>query len=273
MTLSRLLAGWQLEPGVLLCLASAAAAYMLASARVRWRIQPTLCFLGGLSTLLVSLSSGLERYGDQLLSVHMVAHLLLIFVAAPLLLAGRPVELALRVLHGGSRQQLAAALRRPIWRRFSHPAMGLAAITVVMFTWHLTPLYDLALRKPLVHVLEHSSYLAAALCFWAIAIPPGPRSHSLTGLGKVVYLLAAMPSMGVVAVLLETDGSPRYPTHAQRTLALGGNPLADQQLGAAIMWVGGSLLLAAAAVVIGWQSMVIEERRAQRREAHGSMVA
>lgn len=279
MTSSQLLAHWQIEPAVLVWLAAAGGAYTFGVLRVRargraaWRWQPTLCFFGGLLALFVSLSSGLEHYGEQLLSVHMVAHLLLLFVAAPLLLAGRPVEFALRASRRDTRRALAAALRQPLWRVLSHPATGLAAITAVMIVWHLTGLYDLALRRPWLHALEHSSYLAAALCFWAVVVAPGPRPHPLSGLAKTVYLLAAMPAMSVVATVLETDGSPRYPTHALRTLARGGNPLADQQLGAAVMWVGGSLLLGAAAVLIGWQSMLAEERRAVRRETRGSLAA
>jgi len=267
-----LLGSWRLDPGVMGSLVVAGAAYAwgvrtLGARGGRWPLRRMLAFAAGLAVTALALESGLEGYGDRLLSVHMVSHLLLMLVAAPLLCAGSPIGLALRSRQGARRQALARALKRPLWRALSHPATGLCALTLTMLVTHLTPLYDLALREPALHGAEHALYLAGALCFWSVVFAPGPRPGRLAGMGRVVYLLASMPAMSAVAAVLEIDSSPRYPTYVLRSRALGVDALSDQRVAAGLMWVAGSLLVAVVALGVAWQSMAEEERRARRREA------
>src|SRR5947209_1644633 len=97
---------WALDLMVIVPISLYAALYLGAAitARSRWPAERTLSFLAGLGCVFVALQSGIGRYDDRLLSVHMVQHMLLLFLAPLLLLAGRPAALALRVLHGRSRQ-------------------------------------------------------------------------------------------------------------------------------------------------------------------------
>jgi cytochrome c oxidase assembly factor CtaG len=268
---------WRIDPGLSLTLLASAAIYLRAvhrstrgRARRPWPRRRTAAFLAGLAAIGLALESGLDTYAEDLLSIHMVQHLLLILVAPPLLLAGAPVTLALRGMAPAHRRALATLLRGRAIAALSHPAAGLLAIAGVMFCTHLTPLFELALTDPAVHVAEHVLYLGSGLLFWAVLIAPGPRTRRLDGLGEVVYLLLGMPLMSVVGVILETDGSPRYAEYLAPARRLGVSALADQRLAGALMWVAGTLLMGAIALGVAWRSIVAEERRAVARESYAA---
>jgi cytochrome c oxidase assembly factor CtaG len=272
---------WRLDPGLSLTLLATAGLYLLGARpsirsrrrRRAWPRRRTAAFLAGLATIALALESGLDGYAEDLLSIHMVQHLLLILVAPPLLLAGAPITLALRAATPARRRALAGILRgRPI-AGLSHPAAGLLAIGAVMFATHLTPLFGLALTHPAVHVAEHMLYLGSGLLFWSVLIAPGPRLRRLDGLGEVVYLLLATPLMSVIGVILETDGSPRYTEYLAPARRLGVSALADQRLAGALMWVAGTLVMGAIALVVAWRSMTTEERRAAARESYADQRA
>ncbi|HEY5197053.1 MAG TPA: cytochrome c oxidase assembly protein [Solirubrobacteraceae bacterium] len=274
----QILGTWRLDPGLSLTLLASAGIYLRAagrSARGRhrrrhWPRRRTAAFLAGLATIALALESGLDGYAEDLLSIHMVQHLLLILVAPPLLLAGAPITLALRALAPARRRALATLLRGRVIAAISHPAAGLLAIGTVMLCTHLTPLFELALTHPAVHVAEHILYLGSGLLFWAVLIAPGPRVRRLDGLGEVVYMLLGMPLMSVVGVILETDGSPRYAEYLESASRLGVSALADQRLAGALMWVAGTIVMGAIALIVAWRSIAAEERRAVARESYAA---
>jgi putative copper resistance protein D len=267
---------WWIDPGLSLALLASAAVYVEGVRRCargrraerRWPRQHTAAFLGGLAAIAIALESGLDGYAEDLLSIHMVQHLMLILVAAPLLLAGAPLTLALRALAPAPRRALAGVLRGRVVGALSHPATGVAALGVVMFSTHLTALFELALTHPVIHVGEHMLYLGSGLLFWSVLIAPGPRRRRLDGLGEVVYLLLGMPLMSVVGVILETDGSPRYHAYIAPARRLGVSALGDQRLAGALMWVAGTLVMGVVALTVAWRSILAEERRAVAREWH-----
>jgi cytochrome c oxidase assembly factor CtaG len=274
---------WSVDPGLSLTLLACAAIYLRAAwrttrappgaipaARLRrpWPRRRTAAFLAGLAAVALALESGLDGYAEQMLSIHMIQHLVLILVAPPLLLAGAPITLALRGLAPGPRRALARALRSRVMGALSHPATGLLAFGAVMLSTHLTPLFELALTHPLVHVAEHMLYLTSGLLFWAVLIAPGPRARRLDGLGEVVYLLLGMPLMSVVGVILETDGSPRYAEYLAPARRLGISALGDQRLAGALMWVAATMVMGAIALGVAWRSILAEERRAVARESY-----
>jgi cytochrome c oxidase assembly factor CtaG len=269
----QILGTWQLDPGLSVTLVMSAWVYLRGvhrggHGRRRWPRWRTASFLAGLATIALALESGLDAYAEDLLSIHMVQHLLLILVAPPLLLAGTPITLALRAVAPARRRALATLLRGRAAAAISHPAAGLLAIGSAMLCTHLTPLFGLALTDPPVHVAEHILYLASGLLFWAVLIPPGPRVRRLDGLGEIVYLLLGMPLMSVVGVILETDGTPRYPEYLAPARRLGISALADQRLAGALMWVAGTLVMGVIALLVAWHSILAEERRAVARESY-----
>ncbi|MGI8557764.1 MAG: cytochrome c oxidase assembly protein [Solirubrobacteraceae bacterium] len=268
---------WQADPGLLFALLLTAALYVVGvrAARRRgsdprrgWPLSRTVAFLAGLAAVGVALEAGLDGYSGDLLSVHMVQHLVLGLVAAPLLLAGAPVSLALRSLPGDARRCLARALRGPTARVLSHPGTGLLALGVSMLLTHLTPLYGWALDHPLVHDAEHALYLGGGLLFWAVLVAPGPPVRRLSGIGQVLYLSLGMPLMSIPGVVLEADPAARYHQYLGPARRLGVSALSDQRLAGALMWMAGALAMGIIGLSIAWRALVAEERRAVSREEH-----
>ena len=275
-SLLTLLDTWELDPVVTTAVVVSAVVYGCAAhtpgrparQRVRWPVQRTAAFLAGLAAVGFALESGLDVYDDQLLSVHMVQHLVLILVAAPLLLAGRPVTLAVRALPPTGRRRLVRFLRGRFVGTLSRPAVGLLAFGITMLATHLTPLYALALVNNNVHEGEHLLYLISGLLFWAVLIPPGPVARRLDGLGQVVYLLLGMPFMSVVGVIFETGSTPRYHQYVTAARGFGISALSDQRLAGTLMWLAGTLAMGALALTLAWRAMVSEEHAMRRREAY-----
>jgi cytochrome c oxidase assembly factor CtaG len=227
-----------------------------------WPLGRTLAWAAGVAALAAALSPPLHAWADARLSGHMVQHLLLAMVAAPLLVAGAPVRLALRSLRPPVRRRLVRVLHSPAAAVLAHPACGWAALTAVMLGTHLTPMYGLAIRHPALHAAEHLAYLGAALAYWAPLAGADPLPVRPGSAGRVAWLLASMPPMGLLGAWLLTGGL-RYPEYA------GPGALADQRDAASIMWAGGTLILAAATVALTYAALVQEERRQRRREAIG----
>src|SRR4051794_5036356 len=153
---------WQLDPFVLIGVAAAALLYGRAFRRVRrsrsvsaFPTRRGICFMAGLGVVAIALLSPVDAYAEFLLSVHMTQHVLLTMVAAPLLVLGAPITLALAATsaHGGRRIVL-RVLRGRFVRVVGSPVFAWVAFFAVMWAWHLPALYDAALRNDGVHAVE-----------------------------------------------------------------------------------------------------------------------
>lgn len=220
----------------------------------------------GVLALVVALVSPLDALGESLFSAHMVQHLLLSLVAAPLLLLGRVHLGLLPVLPVRWRRRGARALARGLRARpatFVAVAVGLHIGTLLV--WHLPVLYDAAVQHPVLHVTEHGSLLLSGLAFWTVMGAARPRPVAVAGLAA---FLASLVSV-LLAATMTAATSPWYASHLDTAPAWGLTPLADQHLAAAIMWIPGGIvyLTAAAAAVYRW--IRADERRLalQRRLA------
>jgi putative membrane protein len=254
-----LLGGWHVN-GALTVIAAVAIAYAIGARRAhRWPAWRPLAFGTGLVVLAVALLSGIDVWADGRLSVHMVQHLLLTFVAAPLLVLGAPVRLALATT---SRPTGRAITRIASGRTglLLHPlvaAIGFAAATLLL---HLPAVYDAAVRSDWIHALVHAAFLATALIFWTPLLAPEPLARRMSATAKLVYLILAMPAMAVVGVVMNSSSGAIYSAYPD---------VADQQLAGALMWIGGGTVLGAAFLVCGWLALLAEERRAIAREMRG----
>lgn len=234
----------------------------------RWPLRRTAAFLAGLAVLLAALGSGLAVRAEGLLSAHVVEHLLVTMVAAPLLVAGAPVALALRALRGPPHARLAEAVRSPAAGALTHPAVAWSLFATVTVGMHVPAIYEGALRSPPLHALEHMALLGTAILFWLPLVGTNPVRHRLSALGGVLYLLLAMVPMTAVGVTLAASTSVRYAPHLEAARELGVSALADQRAGGTIMWVGGTLLLVVAVLALGMRALLREERRAVARERY-----
>jgi cytochrome c oxidase assembly factor CtaG len=246
---------------------AAAWGYLLAARSVRWPTARGAAFVAGLVALATSVSAPVDVAADHSAEAHMAQHLAIALLAAPLLVAGAPLTLALRALRGGSRQVLAAVLRSAVARTFVHPLVGVALFSAAMIGTHATALYSSALTDDSLHALEHLALLAGAIALWQPLLGAEPRAHRIAALGRIAVLLAAMPSMAVVGAWLISTDSVRYPHYIAE---LGGQAraLANQRAAGALMWVVGSLALIAVLMASVWRALQDEQRRIDARDRY-----
>jgi len=258
------------DPVVLVVLATAAA-YVSADARVRRargrvpRPRARLAFLAGLGVILIALTGPLDAAIETSFSWHMTQHLLLTMVAAPLLLLGAPLTLALQAWPGRPRRLTHTVLHSGPARVLAQPVVSWALFFGVLWAIHLTGIYDEALRNPWVHALEHVMLLVTALLFWMPIVRADPSPAGLSHPARILYLFVAMAAMGFLGLALVSADTPLYATYAR--VEGPARAVADQQAAGAIMWAGTMLLIvpALAFVLLGW--MRADEREARRVDA------
>jgi putative membrane protein len=254
-------AAWNLEPVMLLGLLVAAWAYRRGRTggprrpADSWRAR---CFALALATLGVALLSPLDALSGALASAHMVQHLLLVLVAAPLLALSAPSgailrgsPLAVRRASGRWRRRLGLTHRNLAVLR--HPAAVWLLHVAVLWFWHAAVPYDAALASRPLHLLEHASFLVTAALFWHVVVGARGAGRVSNGLGVLLVFGMAMQSV-LLSVLLTFARTPWYAGYATTTAAWGLDPLADQQLAGAIMWIpaGGVYLVVALALLASW---------------------
>jgi cytochrome c oxidase assembly factor CtaG len=266
---AQLLGGWQLAPLPLATLAAAALLYWAGVRRCagRWPLRRGVAFSGGLAALALALLSGIDRYADRLLSVHMAQHLLLMVVAPALLVLGAPVRLALAASRGQVRHAIASLLSTPAVRGLMQPAAGFAIFALVALATHLTGAYELALSDPRLHALEHGAYFWSGALFLAPLIGSDPLPHRPGPLTRFAWLMGGMAAMAVPGALLSFQATVRYESYADAAATVRADALADQHLAGAVMWIGGGLVLFALAATVVMRALLAEERRQRNREA------
>jgi len=275
--------GWHLDPVVGGVLGVALVGWLLLIRRIR-RLHPgypvaigrSAAFLGGVATIAVALMSGIERYDTTLFSVHMVQHLLLALVAAPLIALAAPVTQVLRAASPGARRRwLIPALHSPIVAAIGHPVVAWLAFTLVMWLSHFSPLFDMALEDEGVHRLEHGLFLASALLFWWPVVAADPARRRLPYPVRALYLLLQVPANSFLGMAITFAASPLYPHYASLGTPYGINALADQQLAGGIMWLAGDVVLIGAvlAVVAAWMRHDERDAPAAERRADAQRAA
>lgn len=222
-------------------------------------------YTSGVVLLALALLSPLDVVSDDLFSAHMVQHLLLISVAAPLLVLGAPGVAWLWVLPRSWRSALGHwwGLRRGA--RGALALLGIPAVAwmlhaLALAVWHVPAMYDLALANEGVHAAEHLSFLLTACLFWWLVLP-GPGGRRLGYGAGVLYVTAMAAVMGVYGAVLTFAAHPWYGGYAGRTAAWGLTPLADQQLAGLIMWIPTSVIYLGAALWCFAEWLRVDERR------------
>jgi cytochrome c oxidase assembly factor CtaG len=216
--------------------------------RTRERRIRSLWFYSGLVVLLVAVESPIDYWADVYFWVHMLEHLLLMFAAPSLIVAGAPGQPLLDALPGQSgkavtRSVLAGTWSRPIraaFRFLSGPVVAVVFFNLVMVIWHFPALFDLAQNNSAVHIwLDHGSMLTAGVLFWLQFIPSPPFRPRVTILGKVAGLFATNVVMVVVAMALSIFATHSVYSVYGHTAGVTLPPYADQEIGGAILWVCG----------------------------------
>jgi cytochrome c oxidase assembly factor CtaG len=249
------------EAGVALLIVAAAALYGVGVARL-WRragvgrgirIAQALRFASGWLALAAALLSPIDGLSDDSFAVHMIQHELLMVVAAPLLVLGRPLEAWASALPRNVNRLFAGIARfrslQWLWRLVTEPVGAWCLHALCLWVWHLPVLFDAALLDTRLHVLQHASFFGSALAFWWAVFGRGAR---LPGAISMASLLTTLLHTGALGALLTFAPTAWYPHYAHG--AFGWTALEDQQLGGLVMWAPGSLayLVAALAIAARW---------------------
>lgn len=278
---------WSAEPLVLLGIATAAGAYAWGI-RALWRRAgrgrgirrwEAAAFAGGLLALIVALVSPLDALGGALFSAHMVQHLTLILLAAPLLVLGRADRAFLWIFPREARRRigrwwLGSQVVRPAWRVLTLPLVVWLLHAAALWIWHVASLYEAALRNDTVHSLEHASFIGTALLFWWVVLAGGHRRLDY-GLA-VMFVFTTMMHSGVLGALITFSSTAWYPGHTEGVALWGLTLLEDQQLAGLVMWIPASIvyLLTAAGLFVAWlrHAEKVQRRRALRAPARAAGV-
>ena len=271
-----LLRTWGTEPYVWLGLIVTALLYAIGLRRM-WReggaghgvhIWEAWCYAGGWLALFVALVSPLHPWGSVLLSAHMTQHEILMLVAAPLVVLGRPVLVYLRALPRTSSHALGRYSNtrpyRAAWGAIGNPFVAFLIHSVLLWVWHVPALFNATIDSELVHTLQHVSFLFPALLFWWALIH---RGNNAAGYGvAVLYLFLIALHSQLLGVMMTFARRLWYTAYFETTIWWGLTPLEDQQLAGLIMWTPAGLVYIAAALALfaGW--MRESERRVRRRE-------
>lgn len=214
---------------------AAARGHRLDRRKRRWPWRRTACFLGGLAVLVIDLYSGIGTGADTRLSVHMLEHMVMWVIVAPLLVAGAPVRLALFALPRAGRRRLGRCLRSRAVAAVTSPGGSVALFSAVLLVTHLPAVYGLALSNDYVHEAEHALYLLTAVLVWAPLLGVDPLPHRPGSGGQFACMVACMVPMGMIALWLGVAASPVYGHYLR---SLGPVALHDQREAATVMWVG-----------------------------------
>src|SRR5271154_1014009 len=217
-----------------------------------WRL---VTFNLGIATIWVSIASPMDGFADELLSAHMVEHLLLMSFVPPLLLLGYPVVPLLRGLPRGVTVQVVGPLiRLKGLRHFGHwlvtPLVAWLAMNLMFLGWHVPAAYDFALEHEHWHEFEHLCFLGTSILFWWPIIRPWPTRESYNGWLLLLYLVMADIVNTVLSAFLVFCDRPVYPYYLREPNPFHISPLSDQRAGAVVMWVIGSLIFLIPALVL-----------------------
>jgi cytochrome c oxidase assembly factor CtaG len=258
---------WAFEPLIWCTLIAAAAFYVAAARRVNgWPRTRSLYFLSGTTVAGVALTGPPAVFDTSLFWVHMVQHVLMVMVAAPLIVLGAPVALALRASNHATRARLRRALHSRFVRAAGHPLVAWSLFALVIAISHVSGFYDAALENEFVHILEHAAYMGAALLFWSPVAGLDPGARRIGWPVRVVYVLLTMPVQAFLGLVLYSSDRPLYHHYATVERAWGPAPIEDQRLAGVVMWVGGEFLTLIALVVVVLAWMRYDERLAVRED-------
>jgi cytochrome c oxidase assembly factor CtaG len=253
---------WDWRSGVILVLLVSAILYMFGWLRLRQTGQRRLAsgyrllaYLAGLLTIAIALMSSIDLLQPFLLSVHMIQHELLMFLAPPLILAGRPMPFVLWGLPASARKPLARFLvRDAIARRglafVVNPWVAFVLSTAILWLWHLPAAYNAALATNTIHDLEHISFFVAFVLYWWPLIGAPPEPARLTGNAqRGLYLLAGATQIDILGALITLSDHVLYSHYLTMPRLTGLSALDDQRLAGAIMWFPGPLIFGLAAAL------------------------
>jgi cytochrome c oxidase assembly factor CtaG len=257
-----------------LLIGSALALYLLGAwraGRMRperpWPVGRTVAFAGAMAVTFVGIELFVGVYDDSLVYDHMIQHLLLIMVAAPLIAWAAPVELLCQATTGSVNQAITAILRSRVAEVLGHPITGFGLYAVFIPLAHLTSLYNYSLTHDLAHDNEHLAFLVIGYLFWRHVVAVEPSRHPITPPLRLAYLTLAVPVDTFTGLTLLNAGHEMFPHYYDVHRTWGPSLVSDLHIGGAIMWVGGDTLMVLAMIPVVVQWLRYEAERTRQIDA------
>jgi cytochrome c oxidase assembly factor CtaG len=275
------LIGWTAEASTLIPLAIAFFWYTagvqraIAEGKAK-AISPArlIAFAGGMIVMAIALQSPIDIISEDLFSVHMIQHLLLMLAAPPLFVWSDCPIVFLRALPRRARKAVAHFWARSAVSRtyhgLTHPVAVWGAFCGAFVFWHAPRPYEWALADNRVHIVEHLSFFVTSLAFWSIVLPPNIRRRRLQHGPTLLLVVSTAVLGGLPGALMIFAPRPLYPVHAAGVARWGLTLMQDQQIAGLIMWIpaGAAYVLAATLVFLQWLREA--EARAVRSARHSA---
>jgi putative membrane protein len=233
--------------------------------------REAVCFALGWIVLVIALLSPVHPLSSVWFCVHMTQHELLMVVAAPLVVLGRPAMVMLWAFPSATCRNVLGRLRHAglgrLWRWSTNALIASLAHALALWIWHVPVLFEATLASDAVHALQHTLFFGTALMFWQ-AVLFGERRAADYGLAVLYLFLTAMHS-GALGALITFASSPWYESYTTAVSARGLTPLEDQQLGGLIMWVPAGMIYVVAGLVLFAAWLRESDRRMRRAKTKG----
>lgn len=262
------MSAWVPDPGAGLLVVVAGAAYVAGVRRLgrrrgrRWSPARTSAFVTGLAVVVVSTQSPLAAAESSRFSLHTAQHVLLGMVAPALFALGAPVTLALQAASRAGQTALLGLLHSRAVTVLTHPVAVWVVFGGTLVVLYFSSLFELSLRHGAVHAAVHLQFLAAGGLFCWTAVGTDPGRWRLPHGARLLFVLLAVPVHAVIGLALMGSVEVLAP----EVYGSGPEALADQRLGAGILWATGELFGVVLAGVVLAQWMAHDERVARRTD-------
>jgi putative membrane protein len=245
---------WDFHESIFLGTVAAVVLYTLGVTywRKKYNLSPTpvstrqaVTFYGSMVLMYLSLDGPLHHLADELsFAMHMVQHLLLQMVWAPLFILGLPGWLIKPLVQKDWVKRLGRTLTRPLYASLLFQGC--------IWIWHFPPVYELALTNHPFHIAEHLLFMATAVIFWWVIFSPIEETPRPTHGWQMMFLLLNLAPMKALGLIITVHNDLLYTFYAVQPRLWGLTPVGDQRAGGLLMWVVGGLPLWAALAYVFW---------------------
>jgi putative membrane protein len=214
------------------------------------RSWQAVSFVLGLLLIWVATASPLAALDHDMLTAHMVQHLLLMTLAPPLILLGVPVK---QPVHGPLQaidRPMPSGPMRKMGRALTQPALCWFAAAGTLVVWHIPSIFALGLRSQVWHGIEQASFLVTGLLFWRPVVQPWPTVSEWPEASMLLYLFLATLPCDILSGFLVFCDRVVYPVFLSSSQSFGLSALEDQQCAGALMWTCVTVVFLIAATIV-----------------------
>jgi len=239
----------------------------LKSRRFPFAFRQMGAAIGGFFFLILALAGPFDVFAYQAFWPHMIQHLLLSMVAAPLLLISNPMPVFLWTLPQLLREGAGELLRpsgqiQKILRLIIRPQVTLPFYILILYAWHVPDLFTMAINNSLVHYLQHFTFFLSAMLFWWPIIGPAPLRSKLNYPQRLLYIVLAITPTALIAAIITLSTGVIYDHYLSTSRHWQISALEDQTIAGIIMWIPGNLVYLTSLTIIFFSWANKEDKRA-----------